>query len=35
MNRGDFDYMVDLVVALLQGLDAKTVVNLRDFTPEP
>jgi hypothetical protein len=26
---------VDLVVALLQGLDAKTVANLRDFTPEP
>ena len=35
MNRGDFDSMVDLVVALLQGLDAKTVANLRDFTPEP
>ena len=34
MNRGDFDSMVDLVVALLQGLDAKTVANLRDFTPE-
>lgn len=35
MNRGDFDYMVDLVVALLQGLDAKTAASLRDFTPEP
>jgi endoglucanase len=35
MNRGDFDSMVDLVVALLQGLDAKTVASLRDFTPEP
>src|SRR5262249_4164218 len=34
MNRGDFDSMVDLVVALLQGLDAKAVANLRDFTPE-
>jgi endoglucanase len=34
MNRGDFDSMVDLVVALLQRLDAKTVANLRDFTPE-
>jgi endoglucanase len=32
MNRSDFDYMVDLVVALLQGLDAKAVANLRDFT---
>jgi putative aminopeptidase FrvX len=35
MNRGDFDSMVDLVVALLQGLDAKAVANLRDFAPEP
>jgi putative aminopeptidase FrvX len=35
MNRSDFDYMVDLVVAVLQGLDAKAVANLRDFTPEP
>jgi putative aminopeptidase FrvX len=35
MSRSDFDYMVDLVVALLQGLDAKAVANLRDFTPEP
>jgi putative aminopeptidase FrvX len=35
MNRGDFDHMVDLVVALLQGLDAKTVANLREFAPEP
>jgi putative aminopeptidase FrvX len=33
MNRGDFDKMVDLLVALLQKLDAKTVANLRDFTP--
>ena len=33
MNRGDFDKMVELVVALLQSLDAKTVTNLRDFTP--
>jgi endoglucanase len=34
MNRGDFDKMVDLLVAVLQKLDAKTVGNLRDFTPE-
>jgi putative aminopeptidase FrvX len=33
MNRGDFDHMVDLLVAILQGLDAKAVANLRDFTP--
>ncbi len=35
MDRGDFDGMVDLVVALLQKLDAPTVARLRDFTPEP
>lgn len=35
MNRSDFDSMVDLLVALLQGLDAKAVANLRDFTPQP
>ena len=34
MNRGDFDKMVELLVALLQRLDAKTVANLRDFTPQ-
>jgi len=34
MNRGDFDKMVDLLVATLQKLDAKTVANLRDFTPQ-
>ena len=34
MNRGDFDKMVDLLVAILQKLDAKTVTNLRDFTPQ-
>jgi putative aminopeptidase FrvX len=33
INRGDFDHMVDLMVALLQSLDAKTVANLRDFAP--
>jgi putative aminopeptidase FrvX len=34
MNRGDFDKMVALLVAVLQKLDAKTVTNLRDFTPQ-
>jgi putative aminopeptidase FrvX len=33
VNRGDFDKMVDLMVAVLQQLDAKTVAELRDFTP--
>jgi endoglucanase len=32
INRGDFDRMVDLLVAILQGLDAKTAANLRDFS---
>ncbi len=35
VNRGDFDQMVDLVVALLVQLDQKTVDGLRDFTPQP
>jgi endoglucanase len=35
IDRADFDGMVDLVVALLQKLDAPTVARLRDFTPEP
>jgi endoglucanase len=35
MDRVDFDGMVDLVVAILQKLDAQTVARLRDFTPEP
>ena len=35
INRRDFDQMVDLVVALLQKLDAAAVKHLRDFTPEP
>jgi putative aminopeptidase FrvX len=34
MNRSDFDKMVDLLVAVLQKLDAKTVANVRDFTPQ-
>jgi endoglucanase len=31
MNRRDFDQTVDLLVALLQKLDASTVAKLRDF----
>jgi endoglucanase len=34
INRRDFDQTVDLVVALMQRLDAATVARLRDFTPE-
>jgi putative aminopeptidase FrvX len=34
VNRRDFDQMVDLVVALLQKLDAPHVQHLRDFTPD-
>lgn len=33
MNRRDFDRMVDLLVAVLQKLDAPTVAGVRDFTP--
>lgn len=33
MNRGDFDQMVDLVVSMLQRLDATEVKRIRDFTP--
>ena len=33
MNRRDFDQMVDLLVALLQKLDATAVDRVRDFTP--
>jgi putative aminopeptidase FrvX len=33
MNRDDFDKTVDLVVALLEQLDAPTVARLRDFEP--
>ena len=33
VNRGDFDRMVDLMVAVLAQLDAKTVAELRDFAP--
>lgn len=34
INRRDFDQTVDLVVALIKRLDARTVERLRDFTPE-
>ena len=34
MNRDDFDRMVDVVVAMIQSLDASTVAHLRDFTPQ-
>jgi endoglucanase len=33
MNRRDFDRMVDLLVALLQKLDAGEVRRIRDFAP--
>ena len=33
IDRADFDRMVDLVVALIQRLDAKTVADMRDFAP--
>jgi putative aminopeptidase FrvX len=35
MDRRDFDQTVDLVVAVLQALDAGTVARLRDFSPRP
>ncbi len=34
INRRDFDQMVELLVAMLQSLDAQTVQRIRDFTPE-
>ena len=33
VNRQDFDQMVELVVAMLMQLDARTVAQLRDFAP--
>lgn len=33
INRKDFDRMVDLLVALIGGLDATKVLQIRDFTP--
>lgn len=35
VNRADFDRTVDLMVALLSKLDAKTVQSIRDFAPAP
>jgi endoglucanase len=32
INRRDFDQMVDLVVGLIERLDAATVAKLRDFS---
>ena len=34
VDRADFDRMVDLVVALIGRLDARTVAAIRDFTPD-
>jgi endoglucanase len=34
MNRGDFDGMVNLIVAMLQKLDGPAVARIRDFTPQ-
>src|SRR5580765_8329288 len=34
MNRRDFDQIVELLVAVLQKLDAQTVARIRDFTPQ-
>ena len=33
VNRKDFDQTVDLLVGMLEGMDAKTVEQLRSFTP--
>jgi putative aminopeptidase FrvX len=33
LNRRDFDQMVDLLVAMLQKLDAAKVAEIRDFAP--
>ena len=33
MDRADFDRMVELVVGVIQRLDARTVAGLHDFTP--
>jgi endoglucanase len=35
INRRDYDRTVELLVAILQHLDAATVKQLRDFTPAP
>jgi endoglucanase len=33
INRRDFDQMVELLVAMLQKLDASTVAAIKDFAP--
>jgi putative aminopeptidase FrvX len=33
IDRGDFDRTVDLMVALIQSLDARTVARIKSFTP--
>jgi endoglucanase len=35
VNRQDFDQTVELVVQMLVQMDAKTVGELRDFSPAP
>ena len=35
INRRDFAHMVDLLVSMLQMLDATMRKQLRDFAPEP
>jgi len=35
INRQDYDRTVELLVAIIQHLDAATVKQLRDFTPAP
>lgn len=35
INRADYDHTVELLVALIQHLDAETVKQLRDFSPAP
>jgi putative aminopeptidase FrvX len=35
ISRADYDRTVDLVVALIQRLDASAVARLRDFSPAP
>jgi endoglucanase len=34
INRRDFDQMVELMVALLQKLDANAVARIRDFSSQ-
>jgi len=35
INRGDYDRTVELLVGIIQHLDAATVKQLRDFSPAP